>query len=694
MGKSFETPLLRVSRPVSACSRCRLAKVKCDGKLPACTACVKAKKGDECSSANDQFAKGKERSYVASLEARIDKLEKRLAQSRVRKTSVTMLDAESLLVKPLEYTAPPSLTSPPRGKAALRREASDVDELVSDFGFLAVNATARDFYGFTSIMSYARLILAASIKEELPTVRMQTLPPRHEVSPLLQYYLDNIFVLIPIICETALYASVEAVYHDAGRRASASDHWILRLVLAITAASLSQKKGDQNYQRAVGHVAAALDKAEDVLHPGSIAGIQAILLLVQYAMLDPHHFDSWTLIGAASRAMVDLGLHEDPSLEVKMSKGQLELRRRTYYSVYTLDRSISMAYARPFSFSDESTSVVLPCQSISPSGLSPKSQLGLQPIDSAVHLFRMRVIQSSLYQDLFKSGRKALVDPVPYIQRIYAEMTQWYRSLPEDLPDPIKKYFQVEILYSYIYTLGPSGKIPNLDDRGQLLFLDHCVEYSDTFLAILKSSQDNRLYTFHDQLRAFMVSRHLLDLVWHNQDHIFSASGALVEPRAPDAPSLPHVPNRSPAENVARAIRAINQLVEILRLLGSKYDYLSIAERYEQDSSLLLADLYQKQNLLAQSSAAGMRNAGGGADQAMYGSASTSGHGYSNDHSHGYNPQDLGLKSALRQEFEGYGMRGGGAGTSGNTSTTHNNVGPSRLPPRGVGNFSMRPPPR
>ena len=30
----LETPLLRVSRPVAACSRCRGAKIKCDGKLP------------------------------------------------------------------------------------------------------------------------------------------------------------------------------------------------------------------------------------------------------------------------------------------------------------------------------------------------------------------------------------------------------------------------------------------------------------------------------------------------------------------------------------------------------------------------------------------------------------------------------------------------------------------------------------
>lgn len=30
----LETPILKVSRPVAACSRCRTAKIKCDGKLP------------------------------------------------------------------------------------------------------------------------------------------------------------------------------------------------------------------------------------------------------------------------------------------------------------------------------------------------------------------------------------------------------------------------------------------------------------------------------------------------------------------------------------------------------------------------------------------------------------------------------------------------------------------------------------
>lgn len=129
----FETPLLRVSRPVSACSKCRSAKIKCDGKLPACTACEKSGRRAECSSANDQFAKGKERSYVASLESRVERLEKHISQAKGRRSSVRMLDVDAG-----ESSLAPNAHSSIINRESERKEASIVDDLVSDFGFLYV----------------------------------------------------------------------------------------------------------------------------------------------------------------------------------------------------------------------------------------------------------------------------------------------------------------------------------------------------------------------------------------------------------------------------------------------------------------------------------------------------------------------------------------------------------------------------
>ena len=108
-----------------------MSKIKCDGKLPACSACERSGKTGQCSNANDEFAKGKERSYVSFLEARLEKLEKQISQAKRRKTSVTMLDS---VPSPAATTTQAHL--PGHQRRTQRKEASDVNDLVSDFGFL------------------------------------------------------------------------------------------------------------------------------------------------------------------------------------------------------------------------------------------------------------------------------------------------------------------------------------------------------------------------------------------------------------------------------------------------------------------------------------------------------------------------------------------------------------------------------
>lgn len=171
----------------------------------------------------------------------------------------------------------------------------------------------------------------------MPAGLTKAMPPRYAATPLIQHYVNNLFTLLPIFEEATLYACVDAVYHLEDT-AKAFDHWVVRMVLAIACLSQSEQRGDTLYSDAVGHANAALEHAEMVLHPGFISSIQALILLVIYATMDPHHFDSWTLIGAASRAMVDLGIHQDPSRSTPIARAKLEIRRRVYWCVYSLDR--------------------------------------------------------------------------------------------------------------------------------------------------------------------------------------------------------------------------------------------------------------------------------------------------------------------------------------------------------------------
>jgi hypothetical protein len=78
-------------------------------------------------------------SYVASLESRVEKLEKRLAYARSRKASVAMHDGDEPVEAPDRKDSLATIRAAIHGKAARRREAADVNELVSDFGFLLVS---------------------------------------------------------------------------------------------------------------------------------------------------------------------------------------------------------------------------------------------------------------------------------------------------------------------------------------------------------------------------------------------------------------------------------------------------------------------------------------------------------------------------------------------------------------------------
>ncbi|KAK7187498.1 Zn(II)2Cys6 cluster transcripitional activator [Paraphaeosphaeria sporulosa] len=612
----LETPLLRVSRPVAACQRCRAAKIKCDGKLPACTACEKSNRASECSSTNDQFARGKERSYVATLEAKVERLEKKIAEAKKarRKSSLMLLDTD--LNSPRRSSVETVKADRSSSRAAQRKEASSIDELVSDFGLLAVNATARDFYGFTTEMSYARLILSASSKEPMPAGLTKKLPPRYAATPLIQQYVNNIFTLLPIFEEATLYACVDAVYHLEGV-AKPFDIWVVRMVLAIACLSQSEQRGDTLYSDAVGHVNAALEQAEKVLHPGFISSIQALVLLVIYATMDPHHFDSWTLIGAASRAMVDLGIHQDPSKSTAIGRSKLEIRRRVYWCVYSLDRSTALVQTRAFSFSDDSAHVHLPFHTspTSPKHSSPQSHVFLQAFDSALDLFKIRQIQSEWYMDLFQSGREPWQDPYPYIWKMYNRMTEWFQSMSQSTLPALRCFFELELLYSYVYILSPSSRVPHIQEYAQRLIFEHCIAYATNLLAQLnKTSHTTKPpVTFYDAMRAYMTGRQFVDVLSRNTDAILhpvppappvpaAPANVSEDPLAPPAPVLappfpaPLLPDGHtvPLDPVTRAINTINDFTDILSRFGLRFGFTHWRERFQRESQVLLTQLYNR----------------------------------------------------------------------------------------------------
>ncbi|KAI1825504.1 fungal-specific transcription factor domain-containing protein [Xylaria intraflava] len=596
-----DNPLLRVSRPVSACSRCRSAKVKCDGKLPACTACEKAGRETECSAANDQFARGKERSYVAALELRIEKMERRLAFARSRRASLAQHMSGPLppIPQPDRKDSLAKIQAAMHRKAARRRENSDVNMLISDFGFLSVNATTRDFEPSTSNMTFARLVLAAAMNDPLPTDSNWAVPSRQDALSLVQYYMTNIYSLYPAFSETALYGALEQEYSMQDRFIKDSEYWLLYMVMAISSSAQSQVKNDRYYIDGLYLVSRAFKYADRALIPGYTTQIQSLLLLTQYSMLDPAHFDSWHLIGFTCRAAIDLGFHQDPPTEQLSDKSSLDMRRKTFYCVYSLDRSISMVLTRAFSFTDAAINVAFP-RSFSFNRRASITGQYLSGCEPALLLFQLRRAQSHWYQLLFQSDSAPLPDP-SFVWQMCQDMREWGETLPNTLPMGVRDLFDLELRYSFVYCMSPSAKSPALTDYDRLFIFEHAMAYLDRIYDIAHNGRNTGFYSHHDALRIFFMASQFVAVLRDAEDVLLSGIMPPPPPYTIGKAMPPPIPRRMGGlgfDNLERSLGCLERTAMTLAKYGERWDdSVSLRQSFEVISRDVVDRLRERQRI-------------------------------------------------------------------------------------------------
>ena len=588
---SLLAPSLRVSRPVAACSRCRSAKIKCDGKLPTCSACERSGKSDSCTSANHDFARGKERSYTAALEAAAQRLQRK----------VDALKAETS-EHPRQLPAIVHDRQRPRGNrqfsGSQRREAFDVNELVSDFGFLTVNATSRDFHGFTSEMSFAKLLMAMASTKDMSSVTPSKLPPRYAIIQSLEHYLQRLFVILPFFSETDLMSSVSRVYQTSASSVAVAplDFWTIRLVLAISTASMSERLGDRCDREAQQHVAAAMQLADLVIHPGSVTGVQALLLLVEYALLDPAHFDCWYLAGMVSRLVVDLGLHCEPPPETKISKDDLNMRRRVFHSAYALDRLISMSLGYAFSFTDDSAAGVPLPELGADSDQHPNSSVFLHSLRPCLYLFDVRRVQSALYQTTRWSsrGKWSEAKATSYAASVSGDIRAWYASVPVSLPQEHLAFFNLERLYSQILVVAPNQKTPIVDmtDLNKALVFEHCVQFVEQIHPITLSVDHLSFMTCADIWRTRWVGRQFLEVMWSDFDRLLKTQHITVGNATV---------GYSPQVTCNRAITCLRQITDVLDFADRRWGLSELRGKFEKESAVLVGRLKNRQQEFATS---------------------------------------------------------------------------------------------
>lgn len=239
-----------------------------------------------------------------------------------------------------------------------------------------------------------------------------------------------------------------------------------------------------------------------------------------------------------------------------------------------------MVHARTFSFTDDTVNVAFP--SLSMTGTGRKASVagpisGPQPADSALLLFQLRRAQSHWYQELYQSGSTPLSDPVSYIWNMCHDMREWQDSLPATLTPEIRRLFEQELRYSYVYCIAPSARAPNITDYNRILIFEHSMVYLDTMHEIVHSEQNTGFDTYHDVLRVYFMANQLLAVLRVAEDMLLSGLPVPIPLPRPGSAPAPPLPRRlqpqgmSGEDNIDRSIRCLEKVSQTLTTYGARW---------------------------------------------------------------------------------------------------------------------------
>ncbi|EGO59598.1 hypothetical protein NEUTE1DRAFT_61178, partial [Neurospora tetrasperma FGSC 2508] len=609
----LDNPVLKVSRPVTACTRCRSAKIKCDGKLPACTSCVKFGRESECMPISERFIRGREPNYVRALEARVEKLEKQLHYARSHMSSQTQPGPGSdppTAPGPLDHGnddewGPDRRDSLDNIRVNVARRAArlhgdqEIEQVIASLSSVTINPVSQEDHEKTRL-SLATIILAASTNKFVPQSRSVGLPPYDKARKIVDFYMSSVHQLYPAFSRRIFNGLLEDIYRTSQRQFTSPEYWLFWMVLAIGSTAQSRQKDDSHYLDGLDYLACALPFAQEVLSPGNVKQIQSLLLLTLYSTYDPDHFDTWQILGFTCRAILDQGPFADPPEHHGMSITDVKLRRRIFRSAYSLDRAISLAHARAFSFADDAI----------PAEVRDALADDSSTAETSTYLYRLRRLQSTWYQSLFQgSPSHPLPDSTAFIWRMCHDMHAWFSTLPVSHNPSIRQMLELEMYYSHVFCISPGIRSPHLSTYGELLIFEYAISYISGLCGLADASINTALYTFHDVLRLFFVGTQFAAILRsdaadillfspHTISHSASQQGGVTPPPLPRKRMSD---TNTTLPNIDRAITALGQIGKLLEWYGARWeDALSLGETFQMYSQDLMETLRGKKQQMGQ----------------------------------------------------------------------------------------------
>ncbi|KAI9745107.1 MAG: hypothetical protein M1818_001385 [Claussenomyces sp. TS43310] len=443
-------------------------------------------------------------SYVRALEARVRELESQLqsCQMILRQATVDSLgppgDDSGSKTEP-ESNEKTSLSAE-RKESMSTAERDAPESLESGLKLLSLEATAERYLGSSSGVTFARLTQAVLKRlrpdlqpfsfrdvtsQENPAVLLtnqvepgnpnytsvtgKTISPREESSDdiqlppkahayrLAEYYWCHSHTLYPFVRKAQFMGSLEKMYNDPedlSLRSSSSWLYTMWMIFAIGSTTLSSVMITEETE-SIAFWNEAMTHFDATLEEGNIAALNGILLQVSYSFFNqvgPRYDgtaakllefpDTWYLIGMAIRLALGMGLHTKASkFSVSMPKSVQEYRSRIFFSLYMMDRLVSITLGRPFGLRDEDIEIepfaAADDCNILQDRILPHEGLTLPATAVPLHILSLRKLAGEIFQEIYSNRNVSLSQPDrdSIIRKLHEQLIDWRRGMPFPLPE-------------------------------------------------------------------------------------------------------------------------------------------------------------------------------------------------------------------------------------------------------------------
>ncbi|KAF9369142.1 hypothetical protein CPC16_004733, partial [Podila verticillata] len=257
----------------------------------------------------------------------------------------------------------------------------------------------------------------------------------------------------------------------------------------------------------------------DEFENAQVATVQSLLLMTIQLMGFCESQKAWLYIGMAIRMAQDLGLNKEPSEQEKSRNPLLcEIRKRTWWSCYVLDRFVGQGLSRPLTISHGECETSFPqiedeeVELISGRSIAPNSTV----MSNFVHMIRLSKIQGeilefiqtkfapspapkSVFADCPRVGaeqdRKIPVDTsAAAFAALDRSLTNWRLELPEELQNPTVQSppygLFLHLTYNTLIILLHRPEIPNSPTSASL-----CTQAAVTISDITEILMDTKALT-------------------------------------------------------------------------------------------------------------------------------------------------------------------------------------------------------